>query len=94
MKDGKIICGTRFGEIWEFAGDSCKMVMNGHGTGETWGLTIDSQGNVVTTGDDNKILSFDPSKNQVTNSGVISTKTGRRARIGGASTLSLLPPNQ
>lgn len=35
--------------------------MNGHGTGETWGLAIHHQtGYIVTTGDDNKILTFDP----------------------------------
>lgn len=40
--------------------------MNGHGTGETWGLALDSKGNAVTTGDDNKLIYFDTSKNKVT----------------------------
>jgi len=40
--------------------------MNGHGTGETWGLAYDKgTGYVLTTGDDNKILYFDPIKNKV-----------------------------
>lgn len=47
--------------------------MNGHGTGETWGLSVDSNGNAVTTGDDNKILYFDATKNMVTSEGIIST---------------------
>lgn len=35
--------------------------MNGHMTGETWGLAIcPKTGLVITTGDDNKILVFDP----------------------------------
>lgn len=39
--------------------------MNGHGTGETWGLDIDKKtGLVVTVGDDNKILTFDPKINK------------------------------
>jgi len=70
------------------------MLMCGHGTGETWGLAVDSNGNVVTTGDDNKVLYFDAKKNMVSSSGVISAKAGVKKMIkGGASTLSLLPPN-
>ena len=70
------------------------MLMCGHGTGETWGLAVDSNGNVVTTGDDNKVLYFDAMKNMVSSSGVISAKAGVKKMIkGGASTLSLLPPN-
>lgn len=68
--------------------------MNGHGTGETWGLAVDQNGNVVTTGDDNKVLYFDSKKNMVTSQGIISAKAGVKKRLkGGASTLSLLPPN-
>ena len=68
--------------------------MCGHGTGETWGLAVDSNGNVVTTGDDNKILSFEAKKNRVCSSGGISAKAGMKKTIkGGASTLSLFPPN-
>jgi hypothetical protein len=68
--------------------------MNGHGTGETWGLCIDSEGNALTTGDDNKVLFFDAKTNKVTSAGKISEKAGVRKKIkGGASTLSLLPPN-
>jgi len=37
-----------------------------HGTGETWGLCVDSLGNAITTGDDNKILYFDSKKHEVT----------------------------
>jgi len=39
--------------------------MNGHATGEAWGLSICKKtGLVVTSGDDNKVLVFDPSKNK------------------------------
>ena len=63
--------------------------MCGHGTGETWGLAVDSNGNVVTTGDDNKILYFDAKKNMVCSSVRISAKAGMKKTIkGGASTLS------
>lgn len=68
--------------------------MNGHGTGETWGLAIcPNTGMIVTTGDDNKIIAFDPNTNKVVSSGTVNEKRGRRKRIGGASTLSLYPPN-
>jgi hypothetical protein len=36
-------------------------VMKSHDDGEVWGLTIDvKKGYVLTTGDDNKIMVFDP----------------------------------
>jgi len=73
VQAGKIIVGTRMGEIWSITGETQKMLMCGHGTGETWGLAVDSNGNVVTTGDDNKVLYFDAKKNMVSSSGVIST---------------------
>lgn len=53
--------GTRDGKILEIntTNDSEVWIMNGHGTGEAWGLALTSEGNVVTTGDDNKIVYFD-----------------------------------
>lgn len=67
--------------------------MNGHGTGEAWGLDICPEGNIITSGDDNKIINFDPSKNEVLSTGIVNPKKGRKYRIGGASTLSKFPPN-
>lgn len=68
--------------------------MNGHSSGETWGLHVDpNTGLVSTTGDDNKILSFDPKTNKTVASGIVNEKRGRRKRILGASTLSFYPPN-
>lgn len=40
-----------------------KLIVNGHGTGEAWGLSIAPEGNILTTGDDNKIVNFCPEKN-------------------------------
>ncbi len=68
--------------------------MHGHWTGETWGLAIGADGLVYTTGDDNSILAFNPAKNKVEKKGIINTERGKKYKIGGASTLSLLPPNQ
>lgn len=68
--------------------------MQGHSEGETWGLAIGSNGNVITTGDDNQIIEFNPKTKKVGQIGVINEKRGRRYKIGGASTLSSYPPNQ
>lgn len=41
-------------------------------TGETWGLDIDeSTGKIVTTGDDNKIIVFDPATNKTESVGIV-----------------------
>lgn len=68
--------------------------MQGHSCGETWGLDIGPNGMVYSTADDNQILQFDPKKKKVVGKGTVSEKAGRKFRIGGASTLSPLPPNQ
>lgn len=54
--------------------------MNGHGTGEAWGLAITSDGTVVTTGDDNKIVHFDPSTNKTLNTGIVNEKAGKKTQ--------------
>lgn len=68
--------------------------MQGHSQGETWGLAIGPNGNVFTTADDNKIISFNPKSKKVDQVGIVDEKPGRKFKIGGASTLSTLPPNQ
>jgi len=68
--------------------------MHGHSQGETWGLAIGKDGNVFTTADDNQILKFNPKTTKVEAEGIVNTERGRKHRIGGASTLSTLPPNQ
>lgn len=68
--------------------------MNGHGCGEAWGLDIANDGHIITSGDDNKIINFDPVKNVTVGVGIVNKKAGKKYRIGGASTLSLYPPNQ
>lgn len=49
---------------------------------------------MYSTGDDNQIIKFNPKSKKVDSIGKISEKRGRKFRIGGASTLSRLPPNQ
>lgn len=57
-------------------------------------MAISPQGTVYTTADDNKVLEFNPKSKKVVNIGTINQKPGKKYRIGGASTLSVLPPNQ
>lgn len=95
MKDGKIVLGLRDGVIQTIDGDVVNTVINGHSTGETWGLAVDeTTGLVITTGDDNKVLTFDPTSNKVIAQANLTSKPGIKKKIGGASTLSVFPPNQ
>lgn len=71
-----------------------KEIMQSHSTGETWGLAIGNQGTIYTTADDNKIIEFNPKTKKTVNIGIVNEKAGKKYRIGGASTLSVLPPNQ
>lgn len=67
--------------------------MEGHYSGETWGLDIAPSGLVLTSGDDNCVFVFDPSKDKAISYGTIAEKAGRKKKIGGASTLGTYPPN-
>jgi WD40 repeat protein len=91
-----LILGSRLGEIIHVdATNQPKQIMKTHWTGETWGLGIcPKTGLLITSGDDNLILAFDPKTKTVVSSATVSDAPGRRKKIGGASTLSLLPPNQ
>lgn len=90
----KIVVGTKCGRIITIDGDSKKEVMHGHWTGETWGLAVGPDGLVYTSCDDNFILAFNPKTCRVEREGTINQVPGKKYKIGGASTLSLLPPNQ
>jgi WD40 repeat protein len=90
----KIVVGTKCGRMIIIDGDTQKETMHGHWTGETWGLAFGADGLVYTTGDDNSILAFNPKTTTVEKEGIINQTPGKKFKIGGASTLSLLPPNQ
>jgi hypothetical protein len=68
--------------------------MQGHCSGETWGLAISGRGTIYTTADDNQILEFDPKSKMVTTQGVINRKPGKKYRIRCSSNLSTRTPNQ
>ena len=67
--------------------------MMSHSDGEVWGLAETSSGQIVTSGDDNKVMFWDPAsrKHQKT---VKVTDRREKSRRGRASTLSKLPDSQ
>ena len=93
---GQYLAATSCGKILTIQGETkqVKEIMQGHSQGETWGLAIGPNGNVFSTADDNKIICFNPKSKKCQQLGIVNEKKGRRFRIGGASTLSTLPPNQ
>jgi len=69
--------------------------MQSHSDGEAWALAVCPQtGLVLTSADDNKILVWDPEARKCIAQAIINETPGIRKKIGGASTLSILPPNQ
>lgn len=73
MIGDKIIVGCRDGNIIEIDGANKKIVMQSHSDGEVWGLdTHPTQPNViVSSGDDNKLKSWDAARRCCTDSAVL-----------------------
>ncbi len=96
VQGSNILLGLRDGTIVEYAnGTQAKVLMQSHSDGEAWGLDIDpNTGYVLTTEDDNKIMIWDPQARKCVNTGIINETAGIKPKIGGASTLSVFPPNQ
>ena len=90
----KIVVGTKDGKIIEIVGDKLNELINGHSTSEVWGLAVGKDGVVYTSGDDNKIIAFNSNTMKTDHEATINDVAGRKYKIGGASTLSLNPPNQ
>jgi len=55
QRDGTITCVEKSGDMTP--------IMSSHSDGEVWGLAQNPEGKVVlTTGDDNKIMAWDPAE--------------------------------
>jgi WD40 repeat protein len=67
--------------------------MESHSDGEVWGLGLASKTHIVTSGDDNKVKSWNISTRKCESTGVISNES-RKAPKGGASSLTELPDSQ
>lgn len=93
--DLTVLIGTRSGEVLRTKGTGVESILTTHKDGEVWGLDIDEKEQVVvTTCDDNQILAYDLKTHKLLGKGTINPKPGKKYKIGGASTLSMLPPNQ
>lgn len=87
-----MLVGTRDGSIWSGdKGVKGEKRMSSHSDGEVWGLDV-TDGKVFTSGDDNKVMCWDPVKRACEAQQHVSKETTTVKR--GASTLSNLPAAQ
>ena len=68
--------------------------MNSHSDGELWGLDVSTFPHIVTSADDNQIITWDASTRKMVKSTPLTTTRQVAAKKGGASTLSSLPASQ
>jgi len=55
-----LLVGQRDGTITCCKDGNKKNIMSSHSDGEVWGLAQDINGNIVTSGDDNKVMFWNP----------------------------------
>lgn len=67
--------------------------MQSHSDGEVWGLGLTDSDIIVTSGDDNKIKSWNIKTRKPVDTGAVSSES-RKAPRGGASSLTTLPDSQ
>jgi outer membrane protein assembly factor BamB len=76
--NGKILVGFRNGSIYEINEESGekKLLLASHHEGESWGLeVIPEDKTIITTGDDNKIMTFDYANRRFVRQGAVSKKS-------------------
>lgn len=99
---GNLLIGLRNGSILELKNaleaDSNQptVVAQSHFEGEAWGLIELPSGEIITIGDDNRIMMFDTNERKFVRGGKISTKKTMKdpQRKSGASSQSGMPPNK
>jgi WD40 repeat protein len=91
-----VLAGLRDGTLIEIDdAANIKTLMQSHSDGEAWGLSIcPNTGLIVTSSDDNKIMTWDPEARKCIATAIVNEVAGVKKKIGGASTLSVFPPNQ
>ena len=91
---GNMLAGLRNGDIWlrTLDGGEGNVIMSSHNDGEVWGLAS-KDGKILTSGDDNQVIVWDPEKRCKEASYSVNDNPGKKTR-GGASTLSSKPDNQ
>jgi WD40 repeat protein len=68
-----------------------KSIMESHNDGEVWGLAEGPMGNIVSTGDDNKAMIWDPKERKCVKKMMI---TSDERKVKGASSQSTKPSSQ
>jgi len=66
-----MLIGLRNGTIIKQNGDDKQEIMHSHNEGEVWGLA-EIDGKVLTSGDDNQVIIWDPQKRKREHSGIVS----------------------
>lgn len=92
---GKALVGLRDGNIFEveIGSGNKKVIMESHSDGEVWGLAAGDDNHVVTSGDDNKVKTWNIQTRKCEVTGKLSSES-RKAPKGGASSLTELPDSQ
>ena len=91
--NGKLVVGLRDGTICSHDGTNCTNLMSSHSDGEVWGLAEQADGTIVTSGDDNKVMWWNPNDRKHVKTCKVTDRRAK-AKRGGASTLSKLPDSQ
>jgi len=99
---GNLLVGLRNGTILEVpsAQDAemkePRILCQSHFEGETWGLQVTEDNQVITCGDDNRIMMFDANKKQFVQGGKISDKKAMKdpSKKSLAATTSQMAPNK
>ena len=89
----KLIVGQRDGTITCRSGENNTDIMNSHSDGEVWGLAQKVDGTIITSGDDKKVMMWDPTTRKHLKTCAVSSRKNKSKR-GHASTLSRLPESQ
>ena len=88
----KLLVGQRDGTITCVKDENKMEIMSSHCDGEVWGLAKNNDGCIVTSGDDNKVMFWDPATRKHTKTVKVSDRHKSVRR--GASTLSRHPDSQ
>lgn len=94
MVDGKILAGLRDGSILEIDKKGTKTtIMKSHSTGEAWGLAIADDDHIVTSGDDNKVFTWNINDRKAVDEAELCAEDAKPKK-GGASSLTECAPSK
>jgi WD40 repeat protein len=91
LHGGFILTGLRNGNVYKINLDNEQktLIQESHSDGEVWGLATAGDGFFITSGDDNKIKTWNLKTRKCIGTGTICTEA-RKTKRGGASSLTEL----